>query len=600
MEHVKSFLSVVARLRFGFSNLSLQHINRVFDFLLKEKASDIVDSLGGLMTALFVALARPLKKEKINEDEDEDEDEYEGLSIARLLLALVLWVVQFLVLAIILCPLAVLYLLGLYISTGISVWRLREHDHGNNTEGTANLKPALNVLYFIALAQGVVFIYKEMYDLVARDGFKEKMARRYSLDKDLVSDYVDETVTGCTKDPSFAKGRHLITYAVDLLVESEDYISGVRILANSRLGSLPSAVIQRLLETLQPGIPDIEEDRQHAASVLVQVADNIFLEQFPGGIQIISTLLETFEEYCWRCWPTEERHYYMMYKPEILVEPRTRSDINRRHLQVYKRLVVQGLRILQKLAAHEDNCRVISHTGSALLSKIMAPLISEHQLCLHDEWCCMAEESVELLRRLVAAPGETGRKLRLDISSNMDEAAISNLKFFLECPKCELWLKSQTVILLLDLSVDTSSIAASGSSSTMFSWILLHIFLLPDVCSSTTYASMLHSVKRSSHIRNLAAEKLLAMLSSQQSEGSRMSMPEAVRAVITSITRATVEAENSTYRLQAVRFLMHLSRGYNEDGEFVVEVKEAIVNVMPEVYNLCMPSVFSCKIVFLT
>jgi hypothetical protein len=180
----------------------------------------------------------------------------------------------------------------------------------------------------------------------------------------------------------------------------------------------------------------------------------------------------------------------------------------------------------------------------------------------------------------------------------MDEAAISNLKFFLECPKCELWLKRQTVILLLDLSVDTSSIAASRSSSTMFSWILLHIFLLADKCSSTTYASMLHSVKRSSHVRNLAAEKLLAMLSSQESEGTRMSMPEAVRAVITSITRATVEAENSTYRLQAVQFLMHLCRGYNEDGEFVVGVKEAIVNVMPEVYNLCMPSVFSCKFVF--
>jgi len=88
----------------------LQHfVNRVFDFLLKEKASDIGNSLKGLLAAVLVAVTTAFKKDtntplssKIKEP-----------SNARFVVAQVLLVVQVLVLGIVLCPLTVLYMLGL-------------------------------------------------------------------------------------------------------------------------------------------------------------------------------------------------------------------------------------------------------------------------------------------------------------------------------------------------------------------------------------------------------------------------------------------------------------------------------------------------------
>jgi hypothetical protein len=157
----------------------LQHfINRVFDFLLKEKASDIVNSLKGLLAAVSGAIVkRPFTEP----------------SIARAVLAVVLLVVQMLVLAIVLCPLVVLYVLGLYLSAGISLWRLIQHDYGNPDGGANNLKPALNVLYSLAVAQGVVYGYRAIYDSAARAGLVEDVAKDYhSLEGEtvLVSDYL--------------------------------------------------------------------------------------------------------------------------------------------------------------------------------------------------------------------------------------------------------------------------------------------------------------------------------------------------------------------------------------------------------------------------
>jgi hypothetical protein len=42
------------------------------------------------------------------------------------------------------CPTVLLYLFGMYISAGISLWRLIEHDF-SSADGGANLKPAPHV-----------------------------------------------------------------------------------------------------------------------------------------------------------------------------------------------------------------------------------------------------------------------------------------------------------------------------------------------------------------------------------------------------------------------------------------------------------------------
>ena len=185
----------------------MQHfINRVFDFLLKEKANDVGNSLKGLLVAVGAAVVRPFKKEpSIAVGAAVTKPFKKEPSTARVVLAYVLAVVQVFVLAIVLCLLAVLYMLGMYLSAGISLWRLIQHDYGNPDGGT-NLKPALNVLYSLAVAQGVVYGYRSIHDLAGRTGLVEVVAKDYSLERDLVSEYLDETVSGCMKDPSFARG----------------------------------------------------------------------------------------------------------------------------------------------------------------------------------------------------------------------------------------------------------------------------------------------------------------------------------------------------------------------------------------------------------
>jgi hypothetical protein len=93
------------------------------------------------------------------------------------------------------------------------------HDY-DSADGKVHvhLTPALTILYSLGVAQSAFFIYRGLCDRVARTGLVEEVAGDYRLDAGIVSEYLDETVTGCMKDPSFARGRNLVTYAVDLLL----------------------------------------------------------------------------------------------------------------------------------------------------------------------------------------------------------------------------------------------------------------------------------------------------------------------------------------------------------------------------------------------
>ncbi|KAL6623627.1 hypothetical protein ACP70R_033506 [Stipagrostis hirtigluma subsp. patula] len=310
--------------------------------------------------------------------------------------------VQVMVFIIIFLPLATIYMFGLYISTGISLWRLIKRDYGveDRGHGKTNLKAALDALYFLALLQGVLFSYKTLY------GFGEKkmvktVAIQYKLDDEahnFLQDYVDDTKVGCDTNPSFATGRNLITYAVDLMESRlpSGYISGLRILDNvigleelkggynenqnlvrnrmlsdqkqlikQLIGSAsPSQVLHRVIRTLDLRSPYDLEIKEHAARMVFFFFDEIRLEQFPGGIQCITSLLNMRDQ---------------------------------------EELVLQGLRILQALAADEDNCRVMSNVRG-LLSSIKAPIGSELLHCNHD----IAHSLLKLVMQLTNAPGENG------------------------------------------------------------------------------------------------------------------------------------------------------------------------------------------------
>ncbi|KAL6623632.1 hypothetical protein ACP70R_033511 [Stipagrostis hirtigluma subsp. patula] len=507
------------------------------DFLLKEKLRDIGRWIWGLLAGLVGVFATPNPSEN---------------SLMLQWTALGLLVVQLLVFIIILCPLAILYVLGLYISAWISLRRLIEHDYGN-TDESANLEPALVVLYSLGVAQGVLFGYRAFYGFRARKKIAKFVADHYNLGQDIVLDYLDETVRVCEKDPSLAKGRNLVTYAVDMMESKlcDTYINGVsilgtiiyssrqeekRVLAKQLLTGSPSSsfIIRKLLQTMGPRSPYSTEIKEHAAKIMLLVAGGIRLEQFPGGIQCIYSLLDPLDVYKWRPegyerdsrlpeayerdWLLEEYESscYLIYKLRKQTDDNVPQETDSNYtVQGHRGLVVQGLCILQKLSVDEDNCRVICSTES-LLSKFMVPLISDDELQMyhHDEWCSIVEESLELISRLMATPGETGDRMHHEISSNI-KAVISTLESIVECHKCELLLKRQAVEILLDLSVDTSSIMTNGNSYTIFNWILLHILHFPDNIFGRMRGTT-HWAKKSSYLRRLAGEKLSAMLSLQR------------------------------------------------------------------------------------
>jgi hypothetical protein len=185
--------------------------NSVFNFLLEETISDLGRSSLGLLGSMVATVGKPYRGGNV----------YEVISPVRFVLALVLAVVQVFVLAVIVLPAIVLYLFGLYIPAGISLWRLIEHDF-DSADGSANLKPELQVLYSLALAQGVLFGYKTIHALGAELGLTEFVTGElHREDKDLVSDYLKHTVAGCQKDPSLATGRNLVTYAVDMAMDAK-------------------------------------------------------------------------------------------------------------------------------------------------------------------------------------------------------------------------------------------------------------------------------------------------------------------------------------------------------------------------------------------
>nr|XP_034588090.1 uncharacterized protein LOC117850373 isoform X2 [Setaria viridis] len=522
-----------------------------------------------------------------------------------------------------LCALAVLYWLGLYISTGISLWRLVEHDYGN-TDGGSNLEPSLYILYSVAVAQGVLFRCRSFYSCTQRTQVVNRVKEHYELNKiDLVLSYVKETKAGCKKDIlSFPDGRwNLVTYAVNLLKTSErpeKHISDVRavFLASSTKQQRPlkqllignesfSPMISKLLQMMHPKSLYSRETRENAAGIVAVLPDQIHLEEFTGGVQSILSLLDTSEEYPWlperyhrdcsfgleeepdqRDWLLQIHKRYKIQKMYERGEQEEPEDYPREIggiLTEYRKMFVQGLCIFAKLADDKDNYRIISNT-EGLVSRITTPLLSsrlheEH----HEEWTRIAAETLALMYRFMATPGESGAKLRHQISSN-GEATIRALQGILECDRCyeKRVLRAIATEILLDVCVDTSSIMTRWSATIIQE--LLRIFFASYTQNELKLFQKLYSskhwMKKRSYIRNLAGE-ILVMLSSQ-SETSATVILHSGNAP-RDLTNILVCAKSNTYRMRAAEFLERLCSDYTNDDYDLESLQEAILNAMPKV-----------------
>ncbi|KAM3271387.1 hypothetical protein ACQJBY_041904 [Aegilops geniculata] len=567
----------------------------IFDVYLNERLTYILSSAYDMLEGSLSAFSsKNVSQEGRNVVITPQKIIWAYLSSIWVFLERVSVVVQMLVLAILVCPLTAVYMFGGLMSAGVSLLRLIQHDYGGNSDEQANLKPAMDTLYSLASLQGVLFFYRFIFgragkrmvmDLIPTYGHDEHKA---------VWTYLSDTRIGCEKNPSFARGRNFITHAVDLIGSRSphDCLSGVHLLytaiwfgesgpkiASSNkhrlmkhliMSALSSPVLEKLLQTLNPrGVygKEMTQMRNKAAGIVAYLALDIHLEQFPVGIQYISSLIGTFEEY-------------------RLIKSYPKGN-NVGDWEDHGKLVLRGLCILRKLAADENNHKIMSET-QGLLPKILAPLTSDliHQFSDGPWSIRVVEGSLKVMHLLVAALGETGSRIRREISNNKE--AIHTMETILNCRHCNVKLREKAMRILTQLYMDTKS-------SPTFIKMLVAIFAAGAVDRS---------------IRELAGEALAKLCF--QRGGNTCIILQLDGDVVGSLTKILLDDENRVCRIRAAEILEHMCNihhtlalsmksdesisieiQHNQDDECISKMKKIMTSIMPKVLEKILGYEFS-------
>lgn len=502
--------------------------------------------------------------------------------------AFVAYLVQQLVFAVVAGPLAlavtVLYACGLVITTGIAAWRLLRRDYGGG--GGGNMWAALDVLYTLVLVQGVLSYYRfssrfcqerlaldvaKAYSFPDPEAYESNTQRwRYYTVQNSLRRYVRETRIGCENDPSFAKGRNLVKYAVDAMddqiaAESSNwsrsrFIHGASILdvllSNPRLEeqhrlikkhliSSPSSgeLLRKLMQLLDSAVG---YPKMYGVWIMTHLASDLRPdEQLPAASQLIHLIASLLEA------PGEDERNTFYFMQEVIVEV---------------------LRLLEKLVAADDGwCHAVAEK-EGLLANIMLPLRSDLQHTKyhgHDrDWMPtrgLIGASIQVMRRLVNAPGATGDKLRREISGSRD--AMASMERILRCDQCNDCLLMQGVLEIYTKLGGGPSIIATRRKH------LIKKLVLIFTDQRQTEGSM------------LLAGEMLATLSSQGVENIKIIL-QAKPDVVADLTRI-LEEKNTKCRIIAAQILEQLCIHHTDyDDEYVQNLKKDLKVTMPKVVCL--------------
>ncbi|KAF7026082.1 hypothetical protein CFC21_038216 [Triticum aestivum] len=538
--------------------------------------SRVVDNYGGENWSSFAASSRGLNAVRsVFARGRMDDDNIRAVLLVKQILGCIAFWVQLATYAILLlCSAAVIFHAGPFIAIGVSLWRLKQHDYGNSDgdSSTANMKPALDVLYIIVVVQGAIINYSLMLNALVPKKLVAVVAKIYGFEGPgvaLVKKYMIETRKGCAKHPSFAKGRNLVTYAVDLMAHDklpQDYLSGLKIL-RTILGPLdqmksnkfkeqrmlirqlilyaPSShIFRRLLVLSNPrGYPyGTEKSAQremtkHAASIVVHIADGASEEQIPQVIQCMSSLMGTFEE---------SEHY-----PEE---------------EDYLKRLWECLHVLFLFAADENNCILIIH-ARGLLTKILTPLTSDHyHQNNHEDWGDVLAESLKLINRLTTVHGH-GQTLLRDISTNQE--AVEPMNRILGCAECD--DKEQKALIIRIFTELHVQVQLPNRVN--------FIEMLADIYTYTAVGST-----RIPGPARIAALEALAKLCSRDGSNARIILQVNGSAVY-SFTGDLDAASNGycRYHISVAEILQHACLHYTRDDECLGVLKGSMTYVMPKV-----------------
>jgi len=152
-------------------------------------------------------------------------------------------------------------------------------------------------------------------------------------------------------------------------------------------------------------------------------------------------------------------------------------------------LILQGLAILERLAADRHNCTDMSSTPG-LLPKITAPVCSStliRGINSSSTWADVVDGTFKVLCRLIRCPGNTGESLRREISA--DQQAISNLKRILDgSNEAGQELQMRALEILTELAFDSSTNLTVETKENLMNQ-QLEIFLDKDAISEKLQAT---------------------------------------------------------------------------------------------------------------
>ncbi|KAL6598430.1 hypothetical protein ACP70R_046129 [Stipagrostis hirtigluma subsp. patula] len=401
---------------------------------------------------------------------------------------------------------------GPLVCFGLSLDRLRHQDYGSDDgdESKANLKPALNIFYSLSLAQGALFMSVLIFQKCF-GAYIPVFIRLHGFSRKVVIGYTSETEIRCQNNPEPTKNWNLITYGVGLLDSGlpDDFMWGARVLnmlieqkipIKWHLLRSPRHRIQLLIEALGWRSPSDRVTRELAARIVAHLASDLNLSEFPGAIECISSLLDTYYHkglFNYQVTDTtrEQEVFYspsgsrnigngtprrMVSLAELIRKfkaPRngTMQDTQR---QKNEELILQGLRILENLAHNRRNCTEIYNRG--LLSKITGPLFYSDKLNedigMNVEWNKVVNASLRVVSCLMEDPGDTGMHVRHHIACN--SKAIANLEAVLgqEGNSNILELQTHALDVLAKLFSDEAT-NVSRDIIDSFIWKALDIFL---------------------------------------------------------------------------------------------------------------------------
>lgn len=476
---------------------------------------------------------------------------------------------------------------GPYICIGVSLWRLKQRDYGNadGESSKSNMNPALDVLYIIVVVQGAILVYIRILNALVKEKAVAEVAKIYGFNGPSVTfvlDYMKETLKGCGKNPSFVRGRNLVTYAMDLMVTPEDFAPGINILSTI-LGPLEGVESTRhasqcwLIRKLVLYAPSCQtfrfllfisnprnnrygieipratrsigstEVRKHAANIVLHMADGASPELLPQVLQCICSLIGTFQEHQW---------YFSSNSTD------NDSDYAKEEKDYLKRLW-EGLHVLFVLAADKNNCNLIVNTPG-LLTKIMTPLASNlyHQTD-HDAWGDVVLESLKVMHRLTHGHEETQETLVHEFITNKE--ALKNIKGICVCSQCSQQMHNLARGVLANLNMQQVEMRNQTREK-----------LIEGLADIYTYST--HNLSR------ISALEALEELCSQDGSNAAIILQVNGSAVYTLTANLEVVSNGyNRYNMIVAEILQRACLHYTTDDECLSVLKESMTCLIPKV-----------------